>query len=399
MFIDSFQGSAGPSLGVELEFQLVDAESMALTNAVDEVLAALPFWSLGAIKPEFYRSCVEVNSNVCADVNAVRCDLEEKIAELDRAVRCSGIRLAWGGTHPFSHWRDQEVLQTPRYKELAEQYRETLCRQVTFGLHVHVGVPSGNAAAQVCDSLREYIPALLALSANSPFWNGRVTGLLSHRTEIMATSPVSGLPPTLGRWAHYEAMVERLIGCGLIKTPKELWWDIRPNPSFGTVEVRVCDMPSDLPTTLGLVALIQCLIYWISRSGGPSRTEGECHSLILRQNRWRAARHGLDAVLVNPGTCYTQTARQLLDELIPELENTAVDLRCEEWLAFAHDLTHQPVGAERQLAVFEQSGSLSEVSRYQVDCAGKGWASLSSNHWIEHWGRLNNSAPTSMLFI
>lgn len=383
MSLETFRGNFRPSLGVELEFQLVDAESMALSNAVDDVFAALPSSALDSVKPEFYRSCLEINSDVCADVDEVRRDLEPRIAELDRAARCAGVRLAWGGTHPFSHWRDQEVVQTPRYKELVEQYRETLCRQVTFGLHVHVGVPSGDEAIKVCDGLREYIPVLLALSANSPFWCGRATGLLSHRTEIMAASPVSGPPPAMGSWAHFEALVDRLSSCGMIQTPKELWWDLRPNASLGTVEVRVCDMPADLPTTLGIVALIQCLVHRIVQADAYSHADEECESLILDQNRWRAARHGLDAMFADLNTSQTQSARDVLEQLVHELEATAVELHCDGWLAYAGTMARQPIGAEQQLAEFERTGNLVDVARYQADWASRGLNLLASNRWIE----------------
>lgn len=194
MNIESFRGSAGPSLGVELEFQIVDAESLALTGAADKVIESIPESAPEFIGPEFFRCCVEINTGVCRDVDEVDRDLSATISATNAAARQHGVLLAWGGTHPFSHWRDQPVVPDPRYLELAGHYGETLCRQLTFGMHVHVGVPDGDAAVHVSNRMSEHLPALLAISANSPFWCGRATGLHSHRVEVMNASPTGGLP-------------------------------------------------------------------------------------------------------------------------------------------------------------------------------------------------------------
>src|SRR3954452_6555737 len=224
MSFDTFHGSARPSLGVELELQLVDTRSMALRGAIFEVLAGVPADFQDSVKPEFYHCCVEINTGVCRDVAEVENDLATKVTATARAAALKGALLAWGGTHPFSHWRDQSIVPTARYLELAEHYRETLCRQLTFGLHMHVGVGDGDTAVRVCNGMVEHLPALLALSANSPFWCGRATGLHSHRVEVMGSSPTGSLPPRLGGWDDYARLVERLTAAGLIQTAKELWW-------------------------------------------------------------------------------------------------------------------------------------------------------------------------------
>src|SRR4051812_41987759 len=226
MSVSKFIGSARPSLGVELGLQLVDARSMALTGAIDEVLAGVPAEFQESIKPEVYDCCVEINTGVCRDVADVEQDLAAKLAATARIAASHGVLLGWGGTHPFSLWRDQPVVATPRYRELAGLYRETLCRQLTFGLHVHVGVGDGDAAVRVCNRIAEHLPVLLALSANSPFWCGRATGLPAHRVGVMGAPPPGGLPPRLDGWGDFVRLVARLTAVGLIGTPKELWWDV-----------------------------------------------------------------------------------------------------------------------------------------------------------------------------
>jgi carboxylate-amine ligase len=362
MSFNSFRGSVRPSLGVELEFQLVDARSMALTGVAAEVLSGIPARYQDSVKPEFYDCCVEINTDICRDVAEVGDDLRPKLAATARVAGRLGVLLGWGGTHPFSHWRDQMVLPTPRYRELAERYRESLCRQVTFGLHVHVGVGDGDAAVGVCNRIAEHLPALLALSANSPFWCGRATGLHSHRVEVMGSSPTAGLPPRLGGWDEYEKLVRRLTSAGVIGTAKELWWDVRPSPEHGTVEVRMCDMPPDLPSVLGLTALIQCLVVYLSR-GGCDPIDDEAAPMFVRQNRWSASRHGLGADLVDPRTGRTSTARDTIKDLVGRLGGVAAALGCSRHLEHARAMADGASGSERQLALFEQTGDLHEVVR------------------------------------
>ena len=173
---------------------------------------------------------MEVATDVCASVDEVRRDLKAKLLWVAGAAAQRGLLLAWGGTHPFSHWKDQEITSDPRYRALADAFQETLRRQLTFGLHVHVGVESAESAIKVCDQIRDYLPVLLALSANSPFWCGRATGLQSHRIEVMGSLPFGGIPPRLNDWDSYCHLVSQLAACALIESPKDLWWDVRPSP-------------------------------------------------------------------------------------------------------------------------------------------------------------------------
>jgi carboxylate-amine ligase len=364
--MDGFRGSPRPTLGVELELQIVDARTLALTAAGERLLAEVPPDLRDAVKPEFYHCCVEINTGVCDDVQAVEDDMSRKLAAVRRVADRLGVLLGWGGTHPFSHWRDQPIVATPRYRELAEHYRETLCRQLTFGLHVHVGVADGDAAVRACNRIPEYLPALLALSANSPFWCGRATGLHSHRTEVMSASPHGGRPPQLGGWDDYARLIEHLTAAGVIGTPKDLWWDVRPSPGHGTVEVRVCDMPPDLPSVLGLTALIQCLVHTLAYDGDGRPDLDEAGSLIVRQNRWRAARYGMGAIFIDPRSRRKATARETIVGLTERLGGIASELRCATALARAREQAAAGNGAERQLAVFQRTGDLLEVVRQQV---------------------------------
>jgi carboxylate-amine ligase len=356
------------------------------------LLTRVPPGLRDSVKPEFHRCCVEVNSGVCRDVAEVGRDLGAKLRGVAGVARRLGLGLAWGGTHPFGHWRDQPISPEPRYQRIAAAYRETLCRQLTFGLHVHVGVPDGDAAARACDRLREDLPALIALAANSPFWCGRPTGLMAHRVEVLGAGPSSGLPPRLGAWDRYAGLVGLLVETGCIASPKDLWWDVRPSPVLGTVEVRACDMPASLGEVLALAALIQCLVCDAAQSEPRGAADEVAAAIIFQQNRWRAARHGLDALLVDPDGGPPVPVRTRLRDMAERLRGVARSLGCSEELSRAAGLTSGPNGAERQLAAYRRSGDLTEVARGLLESGVRDSPGPSSSFRSPAWG-LGRPAP------
>ena len=219
----TFVSSPGPTLGVEIELNLVDAQTLALRSGVAPILESLPPELHGSVKPELFQCYLEINTAICRDVAEVERDLTAKIKVVEQLARNQGMRLYWGGTHPFSRWQDQEVTPNERYLGLVDLLQETARRLVTFGLHVHVGLDSGDKAIMICDRILPHLPMLLALSVNSPFWQGRNTGLHSHRIKIMETLPTSGLPPLMRNWSEYTWLLNHMIETGFIKTdPRDL---------------------------------------------------------------------------------------------------------------------------------------------------------------------------------
>jgi carboxylate-amine ligase len=356
-----FRRNSWPTVGVEIELALADARSMALRSAIGSILPRIPAPLAGSVKPEFLQCYVEINSAVGRRVAEVGRDVAAKVRAVEEAAHEEGVRLLWCGTHPFSHWRDQQVTPDARYYGLAEELRETVLRPATFGLHVHVGVESGDAAVRVMNGIREHLPILLALSVNSPFWCGRETGLHSYRIDLLEGFPTGGLPPRLRGWEHYLALVEEMTRNGFIQSEKDLWWDVRPCRRGGTVEVRVCDMPPDLPSLLGLLALTQCLVFELERAQVRQTRDDECALLMVRQNRWRAARYGLSARLTDPLTGELVPARQLARVLVDRLRARADQLRCAEHLERVASMADAPTGAERQMEIRRRTGGLAEV--------------------------------------
>lgn len=378
MSLGDFTRNEHPSLGVEVELALVDAETMGLSSAIDDVLAGLHPSARDRAKSEFLQCYIELDTGVCRDVGDAERDLAQTIRAVQSAASRANLALYWGGTHPFSRWREQAITPDPRYLQLAEEYQEVVRRPVTFGLHVHVGVASGDAAIAAMNRMTEHLPLLLAFSANSPFWQGRATGLHSHRIDLLEAIPTGGLPPVLSGWAEYTALVDSFRRSEFIRSTKELWWDVRPNPGYGTIEVRICDTPADLDSSMALTALIQSLAAepGASRSGCGRPTEARQHA--IRQNRWLARRHGLGARLADTDSGEPTPVRELALRLVDRLMPTAESLGCASYLAEVADLAERPSGAERQIGHYEETGDLAEVVRRSVESSRLGLAPMAS---------------------
>ncbi|MEZ6039560.1 MAG: YbdK family carboxylate-amine ligase [Planctomycetaceae bacterium] len=361
-----FKPNTSPTLGVEIELQLVDADDMSLSSCIDELLATIPSHLQDSVKPELMQCYVEINTRICRTVKEVGEDLGEKIAEVERIVDKLGMRLFWAATHPFSSWRHQQITVNERYFRLVALMEDVARRLVTFGLHVHVGVDSGDKAVMICDRMQQHLPLLLALSANSPFWEGRNTGLKSNRSKIMEGLPTAGLPYQMRNWSEYVWLVNHLIDTGFINSIREIWWDIRPHHHFGTVEIRVCDVPANLSQVLAITALIQCLVHTISNEIDEGTFLGDYHPMMVEQNKWRATRYGADAALVSSHDYQQRSVQVIVDTLVEQLTPAAIELGC---LAELQSVRHIPsqTGAVRQLEIFDATRSRREVVRQMIE--------------------------------
>jgi carboxylate-amine ligase len=234
---------------------------------------------------------------------------------------------------------------------------------VTYGLHVHVGVDSGDKAVMICDRILRHLPTLLAISSSSPFWEARKTGLHSHRSKVMEGLPTAGMPPLMRNWSEYVWLVNHMIDTGFINTIREIWWDVRPHHNFGTVEVRVCDMPGNLADTLAIAALVQCLVKALSDEIDNGTYQRDCHPMMVQQNKWRAARYGNRAMLVDSFSYQVHSIRQVVEQLAETLADAAAELECESYLNHCVEMSQTPSCAEHQLAIFEECGDQVEIVR------------------------------------
>ncbi len=357
----TFTGNPTPTLGVEVELQVIDRETLALSNSVQEILDRVPERWADQIKPELMQSYCEFNSGICTTVKDVERDLGEKL-DWGRGVADElGLNFVWGGTHAFSPWSEQRYSPGERYEWLTRAMRDISRRLVVFGLHVHVGVNSGDKAIQLCDRLLRHLPTLLALSANSPMWNGRDTGLASYRSKVMEALPTAGLPYHMRNWSEYVWLVDHLVATNFIHSIREIWWDIRPHAEFGTVEVRVMDMPASMPHLLALVALTQSLVAGISQDIDRGAYLYDCHPMIAKQNKWHAARFGMDAEFVDPDTMKAVSAVDMVRTLLDRCRPHAERLGCATEIEGIHDILDHGTGAARQREIFRRTGDMRDV--------------------------------------
>jgi carboxylate-amine ligase len=369
-----FNRNDRPTVGIEIELGLVDSETMALASAYGLLSARLTAdgdqdGDQGHFKPELMQCVLEINTEVCDTIADAERDLSEKIATVETACDSLGLALWWGATHPFSSWQDQRITPDERYLQLVNLLQEMARRLVTFGLHVHVGVDSGDKAVMICDRIMRHLPTLLALSVSSPFWEGRQTGLHSHRSKVMEGLPTAGLPTLMRNWSEYVWLVNHMIDTGFINTIREIWWDVRPHHNFGTVEVRVCDMPANLSDTLAIAALIQCLVKALSDEIDNGTYQHDSHPMMVQQNKWRAARFGNQAKLVDTYTYLSSSVSQTVAYLAEHLQPTARELQCEDYLQLGVEMVNRPSAAQRQLDLMAELNDPGQVVRMLVDAA------------------------------
>jgi carboxylate-amine ligase len=367
-----FHRNERPTVGIELELGLVDAKSMALTSAYGLLNARLTAEGHqseegGTYKHELMQCVLEINTAVCNTIGDADRDLRGKLAIVESACDAIGLRLWWGATHPFSTWQEQRITPDDRYLQLVNLLQEMARRLVTFGLHIHVGVDSGDKAVMISDRIMRHLPTLLALSVSSPFWEGRKTGLQSHRSKVMEGLPTAGLPTLMRNWSEYVWLVNHMIETGFINTVREIWWDVRPHHGFGTVEVRVCDMPGNLQDTLALSALVQCLVKALSDEIDNGTYQHDSHPMMVQQNKWRAARFGNHAKLVDTDTYRSESVEDTVSRLVDSLRLTAVELHCENYLDHCVTMARNPSSAQRQLDLMTETNDPREVVRRLVE--------------------------------
>jgi carboxylate-amine ligase len=357
--------SRGPTLGIEWELQLIDRQSRLLRQDAREVLAALPGLTPAGepakLHIEFMESTVEVVTGICSTVSEAKRDLAVTISQLQRITGERGTILACAGTHPVSDWRDAKMAPSQRYAELLENLQWLGRRLQTFGVHVHVGIRDAGKAVPIVNALAGYLPHFLALTASSPFWGGHDTGLASSRSVIFGGLPTSGPPLPLSDWSEFEDYMDTLLRAGTIRSIKEVWWDVRPHPDFGTIEVRMFDGLPTLRETGMAAALAQSLIQLFDAQLDRGYTLPCPSAWVVRDNRWRATRYGLDAMVITDEYGSTAPLRDQVYELVHELEPVAERLGCADELAVAYEVLEQGASYERQRAMIAGGADLAGV--------------------------------------
>ncbi|MEP0548207.1 MAG: glutamate--cysteine ligase [Rhodothermales bacterium] len=360
-----FCGSPRPTLGVELEVQILDPATMNLTSGSLAILDRVNVNGVEhpKIKQELTQSTVEVITGICETVDEARADLAATLEEVYAIGDEVGLAFALAGTHPFGQWRDQEIFPNERYEMLVERIQWPARRLLIYGLHVHVGVSSGEKAIAITNALTTYIPHLLALSASSPFTDHEDTGLASARSKIFEGMPTAGLPYRLANYGEFQSFMNTLIRAGAIQSVREIWWDIRPHPNFGTIEVRVCDVPSTLTEVAALSALIQSLVACLSEHYDEGHYMTILRPWIVRENKWRAARSGLGAEIITDNEGGRAPLRQEIEALVENLGSFAQKLGCYDELQDVRTILRDGASYERQRRAYAETGSLEAIVR------------------------------------
>ncbi len=352
--------SLGPwTLGVEEEAMLLDPRTWALAHRIDELLPRLPVDTQHKVSAETHGSAFEVQTGVARTVDEAVDEIRGLRKELDRTLATLGLRAAVSGTHPFAIWQEIAISGGERYQFVYGSMRELARREPTFALHVHVGVPDPDTAIRVNDRMRVHLPLLLALSANSPFWQGRDSGLASARTPLFQAFPRVGVPRAFGDYETYVETVDLLIRTQAVPESTFLWWDVRPQPALGTVEVRVMDAQTRCDDTAALVALVVSMVKMEAEEG--FATDGAIAAQeVISENRFLAARDGVDAKLIDPDLETRIPVPDLLEDLLEVCRPHAQDLGCAAELESLTDLAKDPPN-KRQITTAKDAPSLGRL--------------------------------------
>jgi carboxylate-amine ligase len=354
------------TLGVEEEFQIVDPQTWELRSHVSELLASSSPALGDQIKRELHQSIVEVGTRICANVDELEQEIFRTRHELVAGAERVGLAVAAAGTHPFSHWKDQILSPGVRYDSIVEELQQLARSLLIFGLHVHVAVPDRQCAIDLMNQARYFLPHLLALSTSSPFWMGRDTGLKSYRTTVFRRFPRSGVPEHFESWSEFEEYVQLLVGLHCIDDGRKIWWDVRPHPTFGTLEFRVCDVPTRPEEAIMLGALVQAIVVKLHRLYTCNQGYRLYKRALIEENKWRAARYGLDGKLIDFGKRAEVPMRELALELLAFVDDVVDDLGSRRAVEYVHTVLRDGTSADRQLAVFRNTGDVKAVVQHLV---------------------------------
>ena len=349
------------TLGIEEEFQIIDPETRELRSHIQQILGGSKMILKEHIKPEMHQSVVELGTEICQDTNSAREQIIKLRSELAMLARRGGLTIASAGTHPFSHWMDQLITVDERYATIVRDMQQIARANLIFGLHVHIGIPDREIAIQVMNQARYFLPHIYALSVNSPFWLGQNTGLKSYRLQIFERFPRSGIPDAFESLSEYEDYLKLLVATGCIDNAKKIWWDIRLHPFFDTLEFRICDAQSRVEDTIALAAVMQAVIAKLHKLLQQNITFRIYRRRLLDENRWRAARYGLDGKLIDFGRGCEIDTRSLIHEILEFIAPEVADLGNQREIEHIERILREGTGADRQLAVWERTQDMKAV--------------------------------------
>lgn len=355
------------TIGVEEEFQIVDPHTRDLRPEIEQMLASSDETISDNIRREMMQSMIETVTPICTDVEQARRELLKLRAGVTELAQRNNLAVVAAGAHPFSLWQSQPITQDERHKMLEQDLQDVVRSILIFGLHVHIHIPDRDLMIEIMNEARYFLPHILALSANSPFWQGRETGLKSYRTIIWQQFPRTGIPSTFNSWAEFEAFVNTLIKTNCIDNGKRIWWDLRPHPFFSTLEFRVCDMPTRVSDSVMIAAFLQAIVAKLYKLRKNNLGFRRYDRALIMENKWRAARYGMDGLLIDFGQRVEKPMRELALELLEFVDDVVDELGSREALNHLHTLIKEGTGADRQLDVYHRTGDINAVVDYLIE--------------------------------
>jgi carboxylate-amine ligase len=356
------------SLGIEEEYQTIDPVTRDLRPHTQTALLAQGKLRLQErVKAEMHTSIIEVGTRVCRNIDEAREDIYELRRELIKLACENGLTLVAGATHPFADWRTQTIYPDPRYQQVVKDLQLVARANVIFGLHVHVGVEDHEAGIRIMNSMRYFLPHIMALATNSPFWLGLNTGYKGYRAKVFERFPRTGIPDAFASYLEFENYVSLLVRTNCIDNAKKIWWDIRPHPFFKTIEVRACDIPLRAEETVAIAALIQATAVYLYKLHSANQDFRQYARTLLMENKFRAVRYGLDGKLIDFGKQQEIPLRDLLEEYLALIDPVVDELGSREAIKGVRKIMATGTGADRQLKVYEATnGDLKAVVDYMA---------------------------------
>lgn len=382
------------TLGVEEEYQVVDPDSCLLHPYITRVLQEGRITVKG-IKPELHQSTVEVGTEVCENPTEIRAEIVRLRHAATELAQQQELRIMASGTHPISSWIESPITPMDRYLAIEEDLQDVARRNLIFGTHIHVGIEDPELLIDVMGVVRYFLPHLLALSTSSPFWMGRNTGLKSYRTRVWREFPRSGVPPAFATWAEYEHLISTLVRANSMEDPSKLWWDLRPSHFYPTLEFRICDMATKVDEVVCLAALTQAIVAKMCRLRRDNLTFRSYSVELLQENKFRAARYGLDGNLIDLGKSEEIPTRTMIQELLAFVDDILDELGSRDDVAYVERILEEGSSADRQLRVHAEEGSLEAVVRHLIDETTEGCGVEARPTAAPKWREVGRGDPGS----
>ena len=354
------------TLGIEEEFQTIDPETRELRSHMSKIVEGGQIVLQERVKAEMHQAVVEVGTNICHNVEEARREVTFLRKEILELADRQNLKIAAAGTHPFSDWQDQLITPNERYDKLIDEMRDVARGNLIFGLHCHVGIESRNEGIHIINAVRYFLPHIYALSTNSPFWTGRNTGFKSYRSKVFDKFPRTGIPEFFSSAAEYDEYVALLVKTNCIDNGKKIWWDIRLHPYFNTIEFRICDVPMRVDETICLAALMQALVAKIYKLMRQNLNFRPYRKVLINENKWRAARYGIQGKLIDFGKQEEVPYKHLAHELLDFVDDVVDELGSRHEVQYIDKILEMGTGADRQLDVWERTRDFRQVVDYIV---------------------------------